>query len=88
MRASSSAISWPALLGSLALLLLAVLAWELRWVLLVLFGAVVLAVALDVPVHEGLKIEADLSTLAYQTHDADEGMQAFIDKRKPVFGDV
>ena len=44
--------------------------------------------ALDVPVHEGLKIEADLSTLAYQTHDADEGMQAFIDKRKPVFGDV
>ena len=43
---------------------------------------------LDVPVHEGLKIEADLSTLAYQTHDADEGMQAFIDKRKPVFGDV
>ncbi|MFZ4803185.1 MAG: AI-2E family transporter [Synechococcus lacustris] len=50
MRASSSAISWPALLGSLALLLLAVLAWELRWVLLVLFGAVVLAVALDVPV--------------------------------------
>jgi enoyl-CoA hydratase/carnithine racemase len=44
--------------------------------------------ALDLPVHEGLKIEADLSTLAYQTHDADEGMQAFIDKRKPVFGDV
>ena len=50
MRVSNSAISWPALLGSLALLVLAVLAWELRWVLLVLFGAVVLAVALDVPV--------------------------------------
>jgi predicted PurR-regulated permease PerM len=43
-------ISWPALLGSIALLALAVLAWQLRWVLLVLFGAVVLAVALDVPV--------------------------------------
>ncbi|MBC1261531.1 AI-2E family transporter [Synechococcus sp. BSF8S] len=39
-----------ALLGTLALVLLALLVWELRWVLLVLFGAVVLAVALDVPV--------------------------------------
>ena len=47
---SSSMISWPAVLGSIALVLLGVLAWELRWVLLVLFGAVVLAVALDVPV--------------------------------------
>ena len=37
----------------------------------------------DVPVHEGLKIEADLSTLAYQTADAAEGMAAFIEKRKP-----
>jgi predicted PurR-regulated permease PerM len=39
-----------ALLGLLALVVLGLLAWELRWVLLVLFGAVVLAVALDVPV--------------------------------------
>ncbi|MCP9825432.1 AI-2E family transporter [Synechococcus sp. EJ6-Ellesmere] len=39
-----------ALLGTLSLVLLALLVWELRWVLLVLFGAVVLAVALDVPV--------------------------------------
>ena len=38
------------LLGALALIVLALLAWELRWVLLVLFGAVVLAVALDVPI--------------------------------------
>jgi predicted PurR-regulated permease PerM len=38
------------LLGGLALVVLALMAWELRWVLLVLFGAVVLAVALDVPV--------------------------------------
>ncbi|MCP9808889.1 AI-2E family transporter [Cyanobium sp. HWJ4-Hawea] len=39
-----------ALLGLLALVVLGLLAWELRWVLLVLFGAVVLAVALDVPI--------------------------------------
>jgi predicted PurR-regulated permease PerM len=38
------------LVGLLALVVLGLLAWELRWVLLVLFGAVVLAVALDVPV--------------------------------------
>lgn len=43
--------------------------------------------ALDVPLHEGLKIEADLSTLAFQTRDADEGMAAFSDKRKPSFRD-
>ena len=39
-----------ALIGLLALVVLTLLVWELRWVLLVLFGAVVLAVALDVPV--------------------------------------
>jgi len=38
------------LLGLLALVVVGLLAWELRWVLLVLFGAIVLAVALDVPV--------------------------------------
>ena len=36
-------------LGALALVVLGLLTWELRWVLLVLFGAIVLAVALDVP---------------------------------------
>ncbi len=36
------------LVGALALVVLGLLLWELRWVLLVLFGAVVLAVALDV----------------------------------------
>jgi enoyl-CoA hydratase len=36
---------------------------------------------------EGLKIEADLSTLAYQTADANEGMHAFVEKRKPNFRD-
>ncbi len=43
--------------------------------------------ALDTPVAEGLKIEADLSTLAFQTEDAAEGMAAFMAKRKPVFRD-
>ncbi len=43
--------------------------------------------ALDLPVHEGLKIEADLSTLAYRTDDAAEGLAAFVEKRKPTFRD-
>ncbi len=43
--------------------------------------------ALDNPVNEGLKIEADLSTLAFGTEDAAEGMDAFIAKRKPRFKD-
>ena len=44
--------------------------------------------ALDVPIHEGLKIEADLSTLAFRTADAEEGMAAFEEKRKPEFRDA
>ena len=36
---------------------------------------------------EGLEIEADLNTLAFQTEDAVEGMMAFLEKRKPVFRD-
>src|SRR5687768_2385221 len=43
--------------------------------------------ALTTPLAEGLKIEADLSTLAFQTRDAAEGMAAFIEKRKPKFND-
>ena len=43
--------------------------------------------ALEVPLHEGLKIEADLNTLAFQTQDAVEGMNAFMEKRKPRFKD-
>ncbi|WP_246800758.1 enoyl-CoA hydratase/isomerase family protein [Mesorhizobium amorphae] len=43
--------------------------------------------ALDLPVNQGLKVEADLSTLAYQTRDAEEGMAAFLEKRKPEFRD-
>jgi len=37
-----------ALVGVIALVVLGLLLWELRWVLLVLFGAVVLAIAMDV----------------------------------------
>jgi len=36
---------------------------------------------------EGLKVEADLSTLAYQTKDSIEGMQAFVEKRPTKFRD-
>lgn len=43
--------------------------------------------ALDMPVHEGLRMEADLSTLAFRTEDAAEGMAAFAEKRKPAFKD-
>jgi len=43
--------------------------------------------AFDVPLLEGLKIEADLSTLAFRTTDAVEGMAAFTEKRKANFKD-
>jgi enoyl-CoA hydratase len=43
--------------------------------------------ASEAPLRQGLDAEADLSTLAYQTRDAAEGMRAFIDKRRPEFGD-
>jgi len=42
----------------------------------------------DVSLAEGLHIEADLSTLAYRTADAEEGMAAFDEKRKPEFRDA
>jgi enoyl-CoA hydratase len=41
----------------------------------------------ETPLHEGLKIETDLGTLAFQTRDAAEGMAAFAEKRKPKFED-
>jgi enoyl-CoA hydratase len=43
--------------------------------------------ALDLPLCEGLQLEAELSTLAYRTADAEEGMAAFEEKRKPEFKD-
>ena len=39
------------------------------------------------PLQEGLRMEADLSTLAYRLADAEEGMAAFSEKRPPVFVD-
>lgn len=44
--------------------------------------------ALDVPMNEGLKIEADRGALAFRTADAEEGMAAFSEKRKADFRDV
>ena len=44
--------------------------------------------ALDLPVHEGLEVEADQGALSYQTADAQEGMNAFVEKRAPVFRDA
>jgi enoyl-CoA hydratase len=41
----------------------------------------------DLPLHEGLRVEAELSTLAFRTADAEEGMAAFEEKRKPEFRD-
>ena len=43
--------------------------------------------ALDLPVHAGLEMEADIGALSYQTGDAQEGMSAFIEKRPPAFRD-
>jgi enoyl-CoA hydratase/carnithine racemase len=39
------------------------------------------------PQKEGLEVEADLNTLAFQTTDTVEGMMAFLEKRKPKFRD-
>ena len=41
----------------------------------------------DTALSDGLKSENELSTLAYGTADAREGLEAFLAKRKPVFGD-
>lgn len=43
--------------------------------------------ALDVSLEEGLRTEADLSTLTFRMKDAEEGLAAFEEKRKPEFRD-
>jgi enoyl-CoA hydratase len=42
----------------------------------------------DLSLCDGLRVEADLSTLAYRTDDAEEGMAAFEEKRRPEFKDA
>ena len=42
----------------------------------------------DTPVNEGLKIEAELNALSFQSEDAVEGMAAFTEKREAKFKDV
>jgi enoyl-CoA hydratase len=42
----------------------------------------------DTTLSEGLRIEADLATLAFQTADAAEGMDAFANKRQAGFRDA
>ncbi len=42
---------------------------------------------LEMPLSQGLQYEAELSTLAFQGADAEEGMRAFQEKRKPEFKD-
>jgi enoyl-CoA hydratase len=44
--------------------------------------------ATSTTLEQGLLIERDLSTLAFQTQDADEGMRAFAEKREPLFRDT
>lgn len=43
---------------------------------------------METTLEAGLAIEADLSTLAYRTADAAEGMRAFVAKRTPEFNDA
>lgn len=52
------------------------------------FGRAAVRRAAHLPLSEGLKTEAELSTLAYRTADAEEGMAAFVEKRKPDFRDA
>lgn len=41
----------------------------------------------QVSLADGLRIERDLSTLAYRSNDAAEGLSAFVEKRSPSFKD-
>lgn len=43
--------------------------------------------AMDMPIAEGLKMEAELSALSFSTADAKEGTGAFLEKRPPRFND-
>ena len=43
------------------------------------------AKGMDVPLDQGLRLEADLSIILQTTADRDEGIRAFLEKRKPLF---
>jgi enoyl-CoA hydratase len=43
--------------------------------------------ALETPLHEGLKLEADVTGIQNRSDDAAEGRAAFVEKRKAVFRD-
>ncbi len=40
---------------------------------------------LELPIHEGMRLEGDLSIILQTTRDRDEGIKAFLEKRKPKF---
>lgn len=41
----------------------------------------------QMPLQDGLEVEAQLSSLSYRTEDGREGLQAFIEKRRPKVAD-
>jgi enoyl-CoA hydratase/carnithine racemase len=40
---------------------------------------------IELPLEQGLRLEADLSALVATTEDSREGPQAFVEKRAPVW---
>ncbi|MDE2838267.1 MAG: enoyl-CoA hydratase-related protein [Chloroflexota bacterium] len=44
-----------------------------------------IAASTDLPLREGMRLEADLSILLHSTADREEGLRAFAEKRKPRF---
>lgn len=45
-------------------------------------------VGAELPINEALLLERELVNPLYQTHDAEEGVKAFSEKRKPIFKDI
>ncbi|KUO75209.1 MAG: hypothetical protein APF81_16300 [Desulfosporosinus sp. BRH_c37] len=43
--------------------------------------------SLEIPLEQGLKLEASLAGLTWDTEDSREGATAFMEKRKPIFKD-